>query len=206
LPACTPATILLWNPHGVPGPLSPAGRAPPSFELNAVIGRDTGARMSRLPLHWRRSEPAPASASMWTIELGRISSHRVVSVSSGIGCGQGAAGPTREVEQPIEGGARKHFIRAPPPPVAFRLTGQIHPRVIAEIKNILQWSHSEGGRRRPCQLHQGRSNFATVAHRPLQITPQVLFLPIRQFLEPAAGGRIIVRAGIDYTVGHKITG
>jgi hypothetical protein len=34
--------------------------------------------------------------------------------------------------------------------------------------------------------------------------PQVLFLLIRQFLEPAAGGRIIVRASIYDSIGHKV--
>src|SRR3974377_1478073 len=89
----------------------------------------------------------------------------------GMDRGQGAAGVTREVAQRIEGGGRNHFVRAPPPPIAVGAAGQIHTRLIAEIKNILQWSHSERGGRPPCQVHQGRSNIATGARGPSQISP-----------------------------------
>ena len=124
------------------------GRRPPTATFCAVRACDRNAGCIALSFATSTGNPRMNGADRGSD--GEIH-------SSGFGCGQGAAEATREVAQPIEGVGRKHFVRAPPPPVAVGAAGQIHPRLIAEIKNILQWSHSEGGRRRPCQLHLERS-------------------------------------------------
>src|SRR5262249_7737024 len=53
-------------------------------------------------------------------------------------------------------------------------------------------------------MHESRSGFITLSRRALEIVPQVLPLPVGQFLVPRVSWGIVMRSGIGDRVGHKV--